>query len=51
MYNAPAEVRVRLDGLQSELRRMCQWATIPILCYLIEHLRMLPEWPSFVAFP
>jgi protein-S-isoprenylcysteine O-methyltransferase Ste14 len=51
LYSAPRELAVRLDGMRSEMRRMLQWATIPIICYLIQHLRMLPDWPKYYTLP
>lgn len=50
-YTAPRELCVRLDGMRREMRRMLQWATIPLICYLIEHLRMLPDWPKLASLP
>jgi protein-S-isoprenylcysteine O-methyltransferase Ste14 len=51
LYSAPAELTIRLTGLRAEARRMLQWMWIPCLCYLAEHVRMLPWWPTPVWLP
>lgn len=50
-YTAPAELNVRMNGIRAEFLRMLQWAAVPILCYFIEHLRMLPWWPTPLTLP
>ena len=51
LYQSPRELSVRLDGIQAEFLRMLQWSAVPILCYFVEHLRMLPWWPTPLALP
>ncbi len=51
LYTAPPELNVRLVGIRAEFLRMLQWAGVPILCYFIEHLRMLPWWPTPLHLP
>lgn len=51
LFRSPTEVTVRIEGIRAEFLRMLQWSTVPILCYLIEHLRMLPSWPTPLTLP
>jgi hypothetical protein len=51
LHKSPEEVTVRLQGIRSEARRMAQWLWVPVLCYLVEHLRMLPAWPANLLLP
>lgn len=51
LYAAPAELNVRLVGIRAEFLRMLQWSAVPIGCYFIEHLRMLPWWPTPLTLP
>ena len=50
-YSSPSEINVRLDGIRAEFLRMLQWSAVPMLCYFIEHLRMLPWWPTPLTLP
>lgn len=50
-FQSPGELTVRLEGLRAEARRMLQWMWIPAICYMIEHLRMLPWWPTPISLP
>jgi protein-S-isoprenylcysteine O-methyltransferase Ste14 len=50
-YSAPPEINVRLVGIRAEFLRMLQWSTVPICCYFVEHLRMLPWWPTPLTLP
>lgn len=51
LYTSPTELNVRLVGIRAEFLRMLQWSGVPILCYFIEHLRMLPWWPTPLTLP
>lgn len=51
LYTAPAELNIRLAGVRAEFLRMLQWSAVPIGCYFIEHLRMLPWWPTPLTLP
>lgn len=51
LHTTPTELRVRLSGLRAEFLRMLQWSSIPMACYLIEHLRMMSWWPTFFGLP
>lgn len=51
LYQAPPELNVRLVGIRAEFLRMLQWSAVPILCYFVEHLRMLPWWPTPLSLP
>ena len=51
LHMAPAELNVKLNGIRAEFKRSLQYLSIPILCYLVEHLRMLPDWPMPLTLP
>jgi protein-S-isoprenylcysteine O-methyltransferase Ste14 len=51
LYHSPAELTVRLIGIRAEFLRMLQWSTVPLLCYAIQALQMLPWWPTPVDLP
>jgi protein-S-isoprenylcysteine O-methyltransferase Ste14 len=51
LYRTPQELQVRLVGIRAEFLRMLQWSSIPLICYLVEHLRMLPNWPTPFFLP
>jgi protein-S-isoprenylcysteine O-methyltransferase Ste14 len=51
LYTAPEVLQVRLIGVRAEFFRMLQWSAVPIVCYFVEHLRMLPWWPTPLSLP
>jgi protein-S-isoprenylcysteine O-methyltransferase Ste14 len=51
LYTAPEVVHVRMVGIRAEFLRMLQWSGLPIICYFVEHLRMLPWWPTPLSLP
>lgn len=51
LHQTPASLDVEFSGIQSEFRRMWHWSALPMGCYLIEHLRMLPTWPTPFTLP
>lgn len=51
LHRAPPELTIRLVGIRAEGKRMLYWSLLPMGCYLIEHLRMLPTWPANVWLP
>ncbi|HEX5106508.1 MAG TPA: isoprenylcysteine carboxylmethyltransferase family protein [Pirellulaceae bacterium] len=51
LLTEPAEIRVIPCGIHAEFKRSIQYAAIPLICYLIEHLRMMPSWPTFFTLP
>lgn len=51
LHTAPKEISVQLSGMRSEFIRMLRWGCIPLLWYLIEHLRVLPYWPIMLVLP
>lgn len=51
LYSAPEVVHVRMIGVRAEFLRMLQWSGVPVICYFVEHLRMLPWWPTPLSLP
>jgi protein-S-isoprenylcysteine O-methyltransferase Ste14 len=51
LYHSPGTISVRASGLWAEFIRACRWASIPIACDLIAHLRAEPWWPAWFALP
>ena len=51
LYTAPETINVRMTGIRAEFLRMLQWSGVPIICYFVEHLRMLPWWPTPLSLP
>ncbi len=51
LHVAPPVLNVRLNGIRAEFFRMLQWGGLPLLCYFVEHLRMLPWWPTPLSLP
>lgn len=51
LFVSPPELNIRLNGINAEFKRTLQYVTIPLICYLIEHLRMLPTWPTPIVLP
>jgi len=51
LYQSPPEVTVKTNGLRAEFLRMLQWGCIPIMCYLLEHVRTLSWWPTLFNLP
>lgn len=51
LYTAPDVINVRMGGIRAEFLRMLQWSGLPLICYFVEHLRMLPWWPTPLSLP
>jgi protein-S-isoprenylcysteine O-methyltransferase Ste14 len=51
LYTSPEVLQVRMVGIRAEFLRMLQWSGLPIICYFVEHLRMLPWWPTPLWLP
>jgi hypothetical protein len=51
LLREPEEILVLPTGIRAEFKRSLQYASIPLVCYFIEHLRMLPAWPTPLVLP
>jgi protein-S-isoprenylcysteine O-methyltransferase Ste14 len=51
LLSEPEEIHVLPKGIRAEFKRSLQYASIPLICYFIEHLRMLPTWPTPLVLP
>jgi protein-S-isoprenylcysteine O-methyltransferase Ste14 len=51
LFHSPAIIDVHVRGLWSEFVRTWRWASIPIVCELVAHLRAEDWWPKWFTLP
>jgi protein-S-isoprenylcysteine O-methyltransferase Ste14 len=51
LFHSPEIIPVHVGSLWREFVRMCRWASIPIVCDLLTHLRAAPWWHVWLALP
>ena len=51
LFHARATVEVSIRGLIAEGLRAARWLWIPVLCELVDHLRIESWWPQVFSLP
>ncbi|MGN6387592.1 MAG: methyltransferase family protein [Verrucomicrobiota bacterium] len=47
LFTTPDMIEVKIAGVRLEAKRLALWIWVPLLCAVVQHMRMQPNWPHW----